>query len=124
MSTLFPTASGRVRFFPAMSIRNIDQIIRDRQRRFSGVGRLLARLDTRQSLTDQFRALLPEDQASRYAVASLKGALLVVHAQSASWATRLRFAIPEILPRLRLLADFARVEEIRVRTAATSPGDG
>ena len=48
----------------------------------------------------------------------------MVHARSASWATRLRFQTAELLPRLRRLKDFAAVEEIRIRTAATAPGDG
>ncbi|MYE13802.1 MAG: DUF721 domain-containing protein [Gammaproteobacteria bacterium] len=107
-----------------MSMRTIEQILRDRQRRLPGVGRLVAELDARQSLTDQLRAVLREEEAAHYAVARLDGALLVVLARSASWATRFRFRVPELLPRLRRLKDFAAVEEIRVRTAATAPGDG
>lgn len=105
-------------------MRTIEQILRDRQRRRWGVGRLVAELDVRQSLTDQLRAVLAEEEAGHYAVGRLDGTLLVVHARSASWATRLRFRAPELLPRLRRLKDFAAVEEIRVRTAATAPGDG
>lgn len=107
-----------------MSLRTIEQILRDRQRRFTGVGRLVAQLDERQSLTDQLRALLRREEAAHYAVARLDGALLVVQARSASWATKLRFQAPQLLPRLRRLKDFAAVEEIRVRTAATALGDG
>jgi len=88
------------------------------------VGRLVAELDARQSLTDQLRAVLREEEAAHYAVARLDGALLVVLARNASWSTRFRFRVPELLPRLRRLKDFAAVEEIRVRTAATAPGDG
>lgn len=107
-----------------MSLRTIEEILRDRQRRYGGVGRLVAELDARQSLTDQLRAVLGGEDAGRYAVARLDGTLLVVQARSASWATRLRFQAPELLPRLRRLKDFAAVEEIRVRTSATAPGDG
>ena len=38
-----------------------------------------------------------------------------MHASSAAWATRLRFRIPELLPELRRLEDFSKVEEIRIR---------
>ena len=104
-----------------MSLRKIDEIFRDRQRRFSGVGRLLTQVGRRQSLTDQFRALLPEDEARHFVVAARRGTVLVVHARSASWATRLRFRVPDLLPALRRLEDFAGVEEVRVRTGATAP---
>ena len=118
MSTLFPTASGRVRL-QRMSLRKIEEIVRDRQRRFSGVGRLVAQIGARQSLTEQFRALLPDEEAGHFTVANRKGPLLVVHARSAAWATRLRFRVPDLLPSLRRLEDFAGVEEVRVRPRAT-----
>ena len=108
-------------------MRNIDEIFQDRQRRFSPVGRLLAEARVREALTDQFRALLPERESRHYVVATLRGTRLVVHANSASWATRLRFRAPELLRRLRRLQDFAAVDEMRIRMATRrtiAPDDG
>ncbi len=84
----------------------------------------MARIRAQQSLTDQFRALLPAAEAGHFTVASRKGGVLVVHARSAAWATRLRFRVPELLPSLRRLEDFAGVEEVRVRPAATERAGG
>ncbi len=69
----------------------------------------------RASWTNQFRALLPREQAPRFEVANISGPNLIVHASSAAWATRLRFRIPELLPVLRRLTDFSKVEHIRIR---------
>ena len=69
----------------------------------------------RASWTNQFRALLPQEEAPRFEVANISGPNLTVHASSAAWATRLRFRIPELLPVLRRLEDFSKVEHIRIR---------
>ena len=75
----------------------------------------MSRTELRASWTDQFRALLPPDEAPRFEVANIRGDRLTVHASSAAWATRLRFRVPELLPALRQLADFANVEEVSIR---------
>ena len=69
----------------------------------------------RASWTNQFRALLPREEAPRFEVANIRGPSLLIHASSAAWATRLRFRIPELLPVLRRLEDFSKVEHIHVR---------
>ncbi len=73
------------------------------------------RAELRASWTDQFRALLPPEEAQRFEVANIRSNRLTVHASSAAWATRLRFRVPELLPALRRLADFANVEEVSIR---------
>ena len=75
----------------------------------------MSRTELRASWTDQFRALLPPEDAPRFEVANIRGDRLTVHASSAAWATRLRFRVPELLPALRQLADFANVEEVSIR---------
>ncbi len=101
-----------------MPLANIDQILKDRQSRRSTLGRLVTSAEERAAWTGQLRALLPADEAGHYAVASIRAGRLTIHAKSASWATRLRFRAPELLPLLQALQDFAEVRDIHVRTAA------
>ena len=75
----------------------------------------MTRTQQRAAWTDQFRALLPPDEAPRFEVANISGGRLTVHATSAAWATRLRFRLPELLPTLRRLADFSGVEQVSIR---------
>ncbi len=75
------------------------------------------------------RALLPQDLASQCRVANVRDRSLTVHIDNAAWATRLRFLIPELIESLGRLADFATVNEIRLKvvpaaTDATSPPEG
>ena len=102
-----------------MPVRNIDEILNNRHSRRNSaanqLGRLVNRTELRASWTDQFRALLPPEEATRFEVANIHGKRLTVHASSAAWATRLRFRVPELLPALRGLADFSSVEEVSIR---------
>ena len=102
-----------------MPVRNIDEILDNRHSRRNTaahqLGSLVNRTQQRTSWTDQFRALLPPEEASRFEVANIHGQRLTVHASSAAWATRLRFRIPELLPALRRLADFSKVEKVSIR---------
>jgi hypothetical protein len=78
--------------------------------------------------TDQLRALLPQDLASECRVANVRDQVLTVHINNAAWATRLRFQIPQLIESLRRLADFASVNEIRLKVVpvadAASPVHG
>ena len=70
------------------------------------------------ALTLQVRALLPSQLAPHCMVADLSGARLTLHADNASFATRLQFETPKLRVRLQQLKDFAAVTEIRVRAAS------
>lgn len=102
-----------------MPARNIDEILSDRHSRRNAtahqLARLVSRTEMRASWTNQFRALLPREEAPRFEVANIRGPSLLIHASSAAWATRLRFRLPELLPVLRRLEDFSKVEHIHVR---------
>lgn len=100
-----------------MRLANIKEILQNRQSKRSPLGQLIDRADRQQAWTNQLRALLPAEEAIRYRVANISDGRLTIHAESASWATRLRFQGPELLSALRQLEDFAHVREIRVRTA-------
>ena len=96
---------------------NIDEILKRRQSRRSPLGRLMARAEERTAWTNQLRALLPAEEAGHYAVAGIRDGRMTILAQSASWATRLRFRAPELLPALNALRDFTDVREIHVLPA-------
>ena len=102
-----------------MPARKIEQILSNRHSRQSSASHRLATLvnrsEERSSWTSQFRALLPPGEAARFEVANIRGEHLTVHATSAAWATRLRFRVPELLPLLRRLNDFSKVEHIHIR---------
>lgn len=100
-----------------MRLANIKQILENRQSSHrSALGRLIGRVDRQRAWTRQLRAVLPAEEAIHYRVANVSDGCLTVYAESASWATRLRFQAPELLGALRHLQDFAHVREIRVRT--------
>lgn len=103
---------------PNMRAATIDQILHDGQPRRSALRRLVARAQERTAWTDQLRALLPADEAGHYMVANIRAERLVIHAENASWATRLHFRAPELLRGLQSLKDFAQVRDIQVRVAA------
>ena len=70
------------------------------------------------ALTQQVRALLPSQLAPHCMVADLSGARLTLHADNASFATRLQFETPKLRVRLQQLKDFGAVTDIRVRAAS------
>jgi hypothetical protein len=97
-----------------MGNRKIDNVLTARQRSY-GLARLLQEASRQEAWTAQLRALLPEDLAFKCQVANLRDHVLTVHTDKAVWATRFRFLIPKLLPKLNLLADFSAVRDIRVR---------
>lgn len=48
-------------------------------------------------------------------VANVRDHVLSVHINNAAWATRFRLLIPDLVPMLNQLADFAAVTEIRIK---------
>jgi hypothetical protein len=93
--------------------RKIDNVLS--AGRSYGLARLLRQASQQEARTAQLCALLPEDLAFKCLVANLRDHVLTVHTYNAVWATRFRFLIPKLLPKLNQLADFSAVREIRVR---------
>jgi hypothetical protein len=79
--------------------------------------KLLRTATLRDAWTAQLRALLPEDVAPHCEVANIQNGILILHCENAAWATKLRFHVPTLPSRLRQLADFVSVQDIRVRVA-------
>ena len=78
---------------------------------------MLDHASSRESWTAALRAFLPKELGSQCQVANVRDHVLTVHLSNAAWATRFRFLIPELTPRLNQLADFATVQEIRIKVA-------
>ena len=78
--------------------------------------RLLRKGQRLHSLTQQVRAMLPPQLAPHCTVADLSEDRLTLHADNASFATRLQFETPKLRVRLQQLTDFAEITDIRVRT--------
>ncbi len=103
-----------------MPNRKIDTLLSLRERPHSSFTRLLGQASDRDAWTAQLRAFLPAELSSACEVANVRDQLMAVHIHNAAWATRFRFLIPELLPRLNQLADFAEVREIRIKVAANA----
>jgi len=102
-----------------MANRRIRDLLTGRARR-SGFVRLLDHAASRESWTVTLRALLPAEWAAECQVANVRDHVLTVHLTTAAWATRFRFLVPDLMPQLNRLADFATVREIRIKVAPVS----
>ncbi|MEM9741850.1 MAG: DciA family protein [Pseudomonadota bacterium] len=100
---------------PFKKMRKIDDLLKDGQKRHSSLGTLLRQAASQQHLTAIVRALLPESLGRGISGVSRHGPALRLHCDDGGIATRLRFQLPELLPELRVLADFADVERIDIR---------
>jgi len=101
--------------------KKIIEILTFDQRRHTPLSRLLNRSSHHESWTAQLRSVLEADLAPHCQVKNLQGNRLTIQVDDAGWATRIRFLIPELLPSLTLLADFAGVEEVRIQVTAVDP---
>ena len=101
-----------------MARRVVKDLLTERHRPRNALERLVRHAALRESWTEQLRAVLPPTIAPHCGVANIEAGRMTIHVVDSSWATRLRFELPQVEPALRALADFADVEEIRIRTGA------
>jgi len=80
---------------------------------------LRAHEDEWQQWRNWLRAALPQELAAAVVDAHLKGGVLVVQAATAGWASRLRFALPALAP--RLAEQTPGIVTVKVRVAPSSP---
>ena len=104
-----------------MTDRTIDDLLHKRHRRHTPLGRLIHDSSQHQAWTDTLRNLLPEALAAEVTVVNFRGPLLVVQASNASFATRLRYLLPELTIKLGKLADFQQLDQIRISVNQTAP---
>lgn len=77
---------------------------------------LITRTRQLKRLTNLFRSHLEQDLASHCYLSNVKEAELTVYVDSAAWATRLRFQVPQLLPILRRTNPiFSKLQAVRVK---------
>jgi hypothetical protein len=103
----------------SMSHRKAESLLgsHPRRRKRSALARLLDQSSLREGLSAQLHALLPEDMREHCEVATVQGPLLTVLTPNAAWATRLRFMLPDLVPKLNQMADFGAVCDVQIRVA-------
>ena len=101
-----------------MARRVVKELLTERRQPRNALERLVKHAALRESWTEQLRAVLPPAIAPHCSVANIESGRMTIHVVDSSWATRLRFEMPNVEPALRSLGDFADVTEIRIRTGA------
>lgn len=77
---------------------------------------LVTRTRQLKRLTREFRSLLDQELASHCYIGKLETTTLCIYVDSAAWATRLRFQVPQLIPQLqRLESAFSKLERIQVK---------
>ena len=100
-----------------MSSDKIDDLLSERHRRFSPLQRLLRQAADQESWTAELQAFVPETMRAQCRVGDIRGNRAIIVCQNAACATRMRFLVPDLLKKLKGLADFRAVDEIRVRVS-------
>ncbi len=106
-----------------MSKLKINDLLSERHKRFSPLQRLLRDATNQESWTAQLQALLPAPLCLDCRVTNVHKHRVLVLCNNAASATRLRFLAPELLTKLRTLADFQHADEIIIRVAAGARGN-
>jgi hypothetical protein len=101
-----------------VSRTKINELLRESHQRFTPLQRLLRQAANQESWTAQLRALLPDSLQRDCQVMQVRGGTVVVACRNAASATKLRFLIPELLPRLAELSSFHGTRKIRIRVSA------
>ena len=100
-----------------MSKHTIDDLLSERHRRFSPLQRLLRQAADQATWTAELQALVPEPLRAQCRIGDIRGNRATIVCQNAACATRMRFLVPELLKKLKHLADFRAVDEIQVRVS-------
>jgi Uncharacterized protein conserved in bacteria len=79
--------------------------------------RLLEHVRHLQSVNEQLRACIDAEAASHIQVADLSVDRLLIHADSAAWATRLRYLTPQILRCLQQTPSLMTLHRIDIRVS-------
>ena len=104
-----------------MSIRKIDDLLNEGHSRFTPLQRLLKTSSNQKQWTAELRALLDPPLSQEVEITDIRGPVALVSCHSAGAATRFRFLLPELLPRLQKLQSFSAVRECRIRVSSFLP---
>jgi len=81
-----------------------------------GLAPLIAHAAALQRLNGLVHRKLPAPLSAHCRVGDYKGGILTIHVGSATWASKLRYLIPELRKRLGEQPEFKDLTEIRLRT--------
>ena len=97
-----------------MPTRNIEDLLREDNQRFSPLQRLLKTSANRAHWTAELRSMMAPDLAPHVAIIDIKGSVVHISCTSAAIATRFRFEWPGILPSLQNLSTFRPVRDCKL----------
>jgi len=103
-----------------VSTHKIDDLLAESHSRFTPLQRLLKTSSNQKQWTAELRALIDPPLRYEVEITDIRGPQAQVLCHSAAAATRLRFLLPELLPKLRTLASFSRVEDMKLRVSNTA----
>lgn len=81
---------------------------------------LLPHIETLQRVSRRVYQCIPPILRGRCVVANYKNHVLILHAETPAWATRLRFLLPDLQKQLAADSLFENLSEIQVRTEPQS----
>ncbi len=98
-----------------MSRATIDDLLTEGHKRFTPLQRLLRQAANQDAWTKELQAVLPETLRRDCRVSAVHGNALIILCSNGATATRLRFLLPELLPKLTVLAHFQHITELRLK---------
>ena len=97
---------------PSVTSNKIDDLLDESHNRFTPLQRLLKTSSDQKQWTAQLRAHLEPPLRHEVEVTNIRGDKAYLLCHSAAVATRMRFEIPALLPRLQQLESFSRVTDV------------
>ncbi len=100
---------------PQVSKVKIDDLLTEGHKRFTPLQRLLHQAANQDAWTKELQAILPEPLRRDCRVSAVRGNALIVLCSNGATATRLRFLVPELLPKLTVLGHFQHITELKIK---------
>lgn len=98
-----------------MSRTTIDDLLTEGHKRFTPLQRLLHQAANQDAWTKELQAILPEPLRRDCRVSAIRGNALIILCSNGATATRLRFLVPELLPKLTVLGHFQHITELKLK---------
>ncbi len=102
-----------------MSTKRVNDLLQEKQQHFTPLQRLLRKASDQKQWTQELRALLEPPLNHEVEVSAIKGSTAVILCHGAAAATRLRFLLPSLEERLRVLQSFSGVEHFDIRVSTS-----
>jgi hypothetical protein len=95
----------------------IDDLLDEGHSRFTPLQRLLTTSSNQKQWTAELRALIEPPLRYEVEITQIRGPVATILCHSSAAATRLRFLMPEILPRMQSLSSFSSVKDCQLRVS-------